>query len=193
VWARRAAAARGDSADANDLLIAGGFSEWTLTNGSAAGLPDVTFAQTYLARIAYWAQAGYGWPDRYSGHAYLDVTSGGTDGDQESRNLVNMVQAIDPGGAVWITEAGDWLDHPWNPSTDENPAAQAKAARAFLTLGSIPHVEALFWYQYKSASGLWDSALVDSSGAPRESWCVLYGQTPTSCTGDPGDSGDPAD
>jgi hypothetical protein len=112
------ARAAADSTDQTDWLIAGGVSSWSLddqknapNNCNSESNCDVWFQQ-YVNQIAYWQSQGDGWPDRFSGHPYDDVTSGGADGNEETANLVRIAHSEDAGSWVWLTETGDWLDDP---------------------------------------------------------------------------------
>jgi hypothetical protein len=124
---------------------------------------------------------------------------------------LNSVLSAPP--KIWITEASGNLADPattyaGEPATctsaapgndgpnlgaclNGNGAAQAAGARGFLALGALPQVTRVFWYQFllqsysDSAFGLpdFDSALLDASGTPRPSYCVLVSRALTHCRG----------
>ena len=88
----------------------------------------------------------------------------------------------EPTSDVWVTEAGDaslggaWLTH--SRTEEANTAYGWEQLR--------PYVQHIFWYQWQTFSGDgWDSALLDSSGQPRPSYCVIaYNETPSQALSD---------
>jgi hypothetical protein len=88
----------------------------------------------------------------------------------------------EPTSDIWMTEAGDaslggaWLQH--------SRSEEAHTAYAWEQLRS--YAQHVFWYQWQTFSGDgWDSALLDASGQPRPSYCVLaYGESPSRALSD---------
>jgi hypothetical protein len=88
----------------------------------------------------------------------------------------------EPTGDVWVTEAGDasvggaWLTH--------SRPEEAGNAYAWEQLRS--YAQHTFWYHWQTSSGDgWDSALLNSSGQPRPSYCVIaYNESPSRALSD---------
>jgi hypothetical protein len=95
-------------------------------------------------------------------------------------------------------KVGNCLD--WAPDLALAKLRQAWAAQAFHDLATLlgGRVTQVDWWTPNNAAGSgWDSALLDTAGAPRSSYCVLaYAESPaiaatdTRCTGSPLDAGD---
>ena len=173
-----------------DQIAAGTF-DYNSVNGFAAGgsNPWVTaYVNTLLANRAA------GLPRYVSFHPYDDVTEAdATAASGTARLTAYLKGALGPEVSVWLTEASDWLPDPHDARTNGDPAAQAAASEAFLTL---PTVSALpvtqeYWYQVQ-ADWSGDYALVDNNFSLRTSYCVLaFGMTAAAAVSTPG-CADPA-
>jgi hypothetical protein len=88
----------------------------------------------------------------------------------------------EPTGDVWMTEAGDasvggaWLTH--TRSEEANTAYGWEQLRSY--------AQHTVWYQWQTFSGDgWDSALLNSSGQPRPSYCVIaFNESPSRALSD---------
>lgn len=130
----------------------------------------------------------------WSVHDYNDVVDSQTiqscspsnlsacDHQSVSEFLAWLQRQGEPTGDVWITESGDasvggaWLTH--TRSEEANTAYGWEQLRSY--------AQHTFWYQWQTFSGDgWDSALLDSSGQPRPSYCVIaYNETPAQALSD---------
>lgn len=144
-------------------------------------------------------------PRYWAVHDYDDPTAGGTADLRAFESTLSRLAAREYGPLdVWVTEAGVELSSntradlnrggchgPANDGVtlgacvDRNRAAQAEGARVWkrlLDLGA-PGVRTteVFWFEFQLIPG-WDSALVDRSGHPRESFCALV--SGARCDGD---------
>jgi hypothetical protein len=214
-WWSRYEASLVNSSDAGDYLVAGGLSQWSLDDTTNNGDSSHDgFMNQYIGEVQDWASGNnfqhyaYGWPQRWSGHDYTDVSSGGLTGTSEAWNLVNTVHNWDPGSWIWLTESADWLDNNEYPYSDGNSTAQADAAEEFMGIDAnsgsgggspqgtpVAYVEGVFWYDFYPGNTPtnWDSGLVDSNFGLRQSYCVLagfYGQSWCG-QGSPNDTLDP--
>jgi hypothetical protein len=92
-------------------------------------------------------------------------------------------------------KVGDCLD--WVPDPHLARLRQAWAAQAFHDLatplgGRVTQVD--WWTPNNAAGSGWDSALLDTAGIPRSSYCVLaYAETPATATSDGRCPGSPLD
>jgi hypothetical protein len=174
-----------------DLVAAGG-SQVHAIAGVFKSAWDETYATTYVNAVK---SSGYnGSATSWSVHDYNDVVDGQTvqscspsnlsacDHQSVSEFLAWLQRQGEPTSDVWVTEAGDasvggaWLTH--------SRSEEANAAYGWEQLRS--YAQHTFWYQWQTFSGDgWDSAVVDSSGQPRPSYCVIaYSETPAQALSD---------
>jgi hypothetical protein len=121
----------------------------------------------------------------------------------DARAFIRELDALNP--HIWLSELGVELENPALTSLqtgnrngrkikhlvrgklkDETPnELQTEAANDFLTLGTLPHVEMLDYYQYRSHRAGFDSALLNPTGKEpkdwREAYCVLALGHPYGC------------
>jgi hypothetical protein len=133
-------------------------------------------------------------PRYWAVHDYDDPTAGGT-ADLRAFELTLARAARGHGPLqVWVTESGVELNSSTpadlnrhgcpSPSgganlgacVNDNPAAQARGARAWRSLlyVSAPGVRttSVYWFEFQLIPS-WDSALVDADGRPLDSFCAL--------------------
>ncbi len=151
-------------------------------------------------------------PRYWAVHDYDDPTAGGTADLQALENTLSALAGRPrlAGGPldVWVTESGVELSSQTRSDlnrqgcsshepdangtlaacVDGNGAAQARGARTWRSLIDVgaPDVQTteVFWFEFGLIGG-WDSALVDTAGKPRESFCALVGTE--QCDGNPHD------
>jgi hypothetical protein len=209
VQARANAGAR----DAADTLVAGTF------NGGTLNPNNQVYARNY---IDYLTQTLNVWPDTWSFHPYDDVTASyATPQTANTRQLAAYIAQRYAGRAqpeIWLTEVATNLrttttkydgapiscpsGDPDEQNTiggcvDGNPAGQANAARAFLTLpqtaAAFPgQITREYWYEFRTATN-WDSGLLSADGALRQSYCVLAALPSSSCDSTPHEHSDYTD
>lgn len=154
--------------------------------------PDQTYANTYANAIKATGYAAASW----AVHDYNDVIAPSSQSSCSQSNLsacdhqgistfLSWLQSEGlPTSDVWITEAGDpsaqccgtWLVH--SRSEEAHTAYDWEQLRSY-----AKHV---FWFQWQTYSGDgWDSAIVDASGHPRPSYCVIaFNENPSKALGD---------
>lgn len=150
-------------------------------------------------------------PRYWAVHDYDDPTSGGT-ADLQSlentlSNLAGKPHLAGPGAlSVWVTEAGIELASPTpadlnrrgcsvagaaqraslGACVNDNPANQQRGALAWRSLLNVKahdvQTTQVYWFEFQLIDS-WDSALVDSGGKPRQSFCALV--SGFSCDGNP--------
>lgn len=160
--------------------------------GRNFGLISGTFASpynsAYISRYVNYLRT-YGWGDgAWSFHDYNDVSYGADHGCDPNYQqgctvagaklfLSELAQAGASTGNVWITETGDpayagWVTH--------SRYEEAHAGWNFekLRWSGVAH---LLWYQFQTvANDGWDSALANTGGQNRPSFCVMtYNEVPT--------------
>jgi hypothetical protein len=99
------------------------------------------------------------------------------------------------GGGYKVGNCLDWAPDPELARLRQSWAAQAFHDLATLLGGRVTQVD--WWTPNDAAGSGWDSALLDTAGLPRSSYCVLaYTESPaaatadTRCAGSPLDAGD---
>jgi hypothetical protein len=99
------------------------------------------------------------------------------------------------GGGYKLGNCLDWVPDPGLAGVRQAWAAQGFHDLATLFGGRVTQVD--WWTPNNAAGSGWDSALLDTGGNPRKSYCVLaYAESPaiaatdTRCTGSPLDGGD---
>lgn len=99
------------------------------------------------------------------------------------------------GGGYKLGNCLDWVPDPGLAALRQAWAAQAFHDLATRFGGRVTQVD--WWTPNNAAGSGWDSALLDTGGTPRSSYCVLaYAETPATavvdrrCTGSPLDGGD---
>jgi hypothetical protein len=153
---------------------------------------DPTYATDYVSTLK---SSGYNSSaTSWSFHDYNDTTDATTIqycsptdlsacNHQGVSHFISWLQSQgEPTTDVWITEAGDasvggaWLTH--SRSEEANTAYGWEQLRSY-----AQHV---FWYEWQTFSGDgWDSAIVDASGQPRPSYCVIaFNETPSQALAD---------
>ncbi len=185
-----------------DLVMVGG-SEMHPIAGAFKSPYDDSYASTYLSALK---SSGYNsWATSWSVHDYYDLIasqscSPGDSSACDHQGLSHFVAWLgrqgEPTNDVWVTEAGDaslggaWLAH--------TRSEEADTAYAWEQLRS--YAQHVFWYQWQTfwsqwgtlwsqwppfSVDDWDSALLDSSGKPRPSYCVIaFGETPEDALAD---------
>jgi hypothetical protein len=92
-------------------------------------------------------------------------------------------------------KVGNCLD--WAPDRGLARLRQAWAAQAFHDLASLlgGRITQVDWWTPNNGAGIgWDSALLDTAGRPRASYCVLaYAESPVTAAGDTRCAGNPLD
>ncbi|TMM04244.1 MAG: hypothetical protein E6G05_06485 [Actinobacteria bacterium] len=176
-------------------LVATGGSQVHAIAGVFESAWDGTYATTYVNALK---SSGYSSSaTSWSVHDYNDTTDAGTiqncsPSDLPACNHQSVSQFIwwlqsqgEPTSDVWITESGDakncssngcWLTH--SRSEEANTAYGWEQLRSY--------AQHTFWYQWQtSGTDSWDSALVNSSGQPRPSYCVIaFNETPAQALSD---------
>lgn len=176
------------------------FGDLVATGGSRvhaiAGTFESAWDQTYMDSYVLAVQSsGYNSSaTSWAVHDYNDTTASemiqscspsdlsACDHQSASEFLTWLQSQGEPTGDVWITEAGDasyggaWLTH--SRSEEANTAYGWEQLR--------PYAQHTFWYQWQTFSGDgWDSALLDASGQPRPSYCVIaFNETPAQALSD---------
>ena len=174
-----------------DLVATGGSQVHAIAGGFESAW-DQTYANAYVAAVK---SSGYNTSaTSWSVHDYNDTTDAGTIQNCSPTNLsacnhqsvseyLTWLQSQgEPTGDVWVTESGDasyggaWLTH--TRSEEANTAYIWEQLRSY--------AQHTFWYQWQTHSGDgWDSALLDSSGQPRPSYCVIaFNETPAQALSD---------
>lgn len=174
-----------------DLVATGGSQVHAIAGGFESAW-DQTYANAYVAAVK---SSGYNTSaTSWSVHDYNDTTDAGTIQNCSPTNLsacnhqsvseyLTWLQSQgEPTGDVWVTESGDasyggaWLTH--TRSEEANTAYSWEQLRSY--------AQHTFWYQWQTHSGDgWDSALLDSSGQPRPSYCVIaFNETPAQALSD---------
>jgi hypothetical protein len=172
-----------------DLVAVGG-SQVHAIAGVFETASDKSYAARYITAVK---ASGYnGAATSWSVHDYNDTTAGRTlqrcsprdlsacDHRSVSEFLVWLHRHGEPTDDVWVTEAGDAAY--WGQV--HTRSEEAHAAYAWEQLRS--YVQHVFWYQWQTFVGdTWDSALLDSTGHPRPSFCVIaYNETPAQAVTD---------
>jgi hypothetical protein len=155
-------------------------------------LADPTYATDYVTALK---SSGYNSSaTSWSFHDYNDVVDSGTvhycsPSDLSACDHAGVSHFIswlqgqgEPTSDVWITESGDasvgraWLTH--TRSEEANTSYGWEQLRNY--------AQHTFWFQWQTSSGDgWDSALLDSSGHPRPSYCVIaYNESPSRALSD---------
>jgi hypothetical protein len=180
------------------------FGDLVATGGSQvhaiAGVFESAWDQTYMGTYVSAVQSsGYNSSaTSWAVHDYNDTTASETIQSCSPSNLSAcdhqsvsefiwwlQNQAHEPTSDVWITESGDakncgpngcWLTH--SRSEEANTAYGWEQLRNY--------AQHTFWYQWQTSStDHWDSALLNSSGQPRPSYCVIaYNETPAKALSD---------
>ena len=151
---------------------------------------DQAYATTYVNVVK---SSGYNSSaTSWSVHDYNDTTSSQTvrscsasdlsacDHQSVSEFLAWLQRQREPTDDVWVTEAGDAAY--WGQV--HTRSEEADGAYAWEQLRT--YVQHVFWYQWQTLIGdTWDSALLDSTGHPRPSYCVIaYNETPAQALSD---------
>jgi hypothetical protein len=159
-----------------------------------AGVFESAWDKAYAARyVKVVKSSGYNSSaTSWSVHDYNDTTGGRTVqgcsprdpsgcGHQGVSEFLSWLHRQgEPTDDVWVTEAGDAAY--WGQV--HTRSEEADAAYAWEQLRA--HVQHVFWYQWQTFMGdTWDSALLDSTGHPRPSYCVIaYHETPAQALSD---------
>jgi hypothetical protein len=153
---------------------------------------DPTYATDYVQalKLSGYNSSAASW----SFHDYNDTTDSGTVqycspsdfsacNHQGVSHFISWLQSQgEPTSDVWVTESGDasvggaWLTH--TRSEEANTAYGWEQLRSY--------AQHTFWYQWQTYAGDgWDSALLNASGQPRPSYCVLaFNETPAQALAD---------
>jgi hypothetical protein len=182
----------------------------TFNEASVNAVQNYNPGSNYIAAYMSELVPNYGHPAEVAFHPYADVAASGADrandasGTTQTISAINYYEGTQPN--IWLTEAaGNLMDGTSNyvgsakgcldpdgdgkttlgGCLDGNATAQYYAARGFLHLGTVSQVTRLFWYHFmlQNYKHAWDSALLDSTGNPRNSFCGLLAWS--GCTGDP--------
>jgi hypothetical protein len=174
-----------------DLVAVGG-SQVHAIAGAFQSPWDETYATTYVSVVK---SSGYNSSAKsWSVHDYNDVVDRQTvqscspsnlsacDHQSVSEFLAWLQRQGEPTTDVWVTEAGD--SSVAGASLTHSRSEEAHAAYGWEQLRS--YAQHTFWYQWQTFSGDgWDSALIDSTGPPRPSYCVIaYNETPAQALAD---------
>jgi hypothetical protein len=172
-----------------DDLVAVGGSQVHAIAGVFESARDETYAATYLnvVKASGYNSSATSW----SVHDYNDTTGSqvkscspsdlsACDHQSVSEFLQWLRRQGEPTDDVWVTEAGDTAS--WGQV--HTRSEEADAAYAWERLRT--YVQHVFWYQWQTFIGdTWDSALLDSTGHPRPSYCVIaYNETPAQALSD---------
>jgi hypothetical protein len=154
-----------------------------VTSKNVIGTDQEEYITNYFSELT---TLGAPMPSVVAIHDYNDVDNAAARGDTgwiaDIENLEQTLQAInanyDP--AIWITEAGVWLDDTASYSSskelyqeyDGNPTYEADGAQAFKYLAGLGNVTQVYWYELQTFDGnqnhpdAFDSALIgaDNSG-----------------------------
>jgi hypothetical protein len=173
-------------------LVAVGASQVHAIAGGFKSAWDETYATTYVNIVK---SSGYDSSAKsWSVHDYNDVVNGQTvqscspsnlaacDHQSVSKFLAWLQRQGEPTDDVWVTEAGD--ASVGGASLTHSRSEEAHAAYDWEYLRT--YARHTFWYQWQTSSwDGWDSALLDSTGQPRPSYCVIaYNETPTQALSD---------
>lgn len=173
----------------NDLVAVGG-SQLHPIAGVFESPYDPAYANAYASALKASGYSATSW----AVHDYNDVTATESQTSCSQGNLsacdhqgistfLTWLQGQGlPTSDVWITEAGDasfggaWLTH--TRSEEAHTAYDWEQLRSY--------AQHIFWYQWQTYSGDgWDSAIVDASGQPRPSYCVIaFNETPSRALAD---------
>ena len=175
-----------------DLVAVGGSQVHAIAGGFESA-SDETYATTYVDVVK---SSGYNSSaTSWSVHDYNDVVNGQTtqscspsnlsacDHQSVSEFLAWLRRQGEPTDDVWVTEAGDASIA--GASLTHSRSEEAHAAYGWEQLRTYAHHT--FWYQWQTFSGDgWDSALLDSTGPLRPSYCVIaFNETPAQALSDP--------
>jgi hypothetical protein len=174
-----------------DLVAVGGSHVHPIAGGFESAW-DEAYATTYVNEVR---SSGYNsLATSWSVHDYNDVVNDRTvqscspsnlsacDHRSVSEFVAWLRRQGEPTGDVWVTEAGD--ASVGGGSLTHRRAEEAHAAYGWEQLRA--YAQHTFWYQWQTSSADgWDSALLDSTGHPRPSYCVIaYNETPAQALSD---------
>lgn len=145
-------------------------------NDPTAGLLSPDFCDYYSGNslvpyITAYQAAGGGWGDVTAWHPYWGIHRR----DLASTNEFIAASTAAPDGApadhpIWITESGGFISYPGRAITGTQDSQLGDAEWMIHTLGAVPQVKRIYYYDMQAGNPSWDTALVDEGGLPRKAW-----------------------